>query len=55
MIKESFGKNMKIAEGIGSLKVINAIQEKYRTSLGEIYISPAEWTKFITPYTEVPK
>jgi hypothetical protein len=54
-VNKSFDKNMRISEGIGALKVINAIQDKYRTSLGEIYVNSDEWTKFITPYTEVPK
>jgi hypothetical protein len=48
---EIFDRNMRISEGIGTLKVINAIQDKFRQSNGDIHATYDEWTKFITPYT----
>jgi hypothetical protein len=55
VMRENFDRNMRISEGIGALKVINAIQKIFRQPNGDIHITYDEWTKFMTPYTEVPK
>lgn len=55
LFTESFDRQLKISEGVGALKIINAIQKVFRLHNGDIYITSDEWTKFITPYTELPK
>ncbi|HUC79079.1 MAG TPA: hypothetical protein VMQ58_02450 [Candidatus Saccharimonadales bacterium] len=55
LFTESFDKQLKMSEGIGALKIINAIQPVFRQSNGDIHITYDEWTNFMTPYTELPK
>jgi hypothetical protein len=50
--KDRFDRDMRISEGIGALKVINAIQDKFRLHNGDIYVTYDEWIKFMTPYTD---
>ena len=52
---KSMERNYKVCEGIGALKVINVIQDKFRQPNGDIHATYDEWTKFMIPYSELPK